>query len=207
MILKRCKILGMPVINRSPKSCVHQTSFCKEHCYNKKLYKTMFGSGMRAVDTRNDLIWQCLSAELLKSELKTDKSSNKRIRLMARGEAFSTINDIYKVADWIKNIPDWLFWIPTRAWRASVFKHLIEEIVFPLANHRIMASIDPSNSYVEIENLKKSGWSTMFFGDDNDIKDRVLCHKTWSKAKHRCICRNCNICFSDKRIDVHLKNH
>ena len=76
----------------------------------------------------------------------------------------------------------------------------------PLRNARVQASIDPSNDELEIELLKADGWSTMFYGDDTATDKGFKCPKTWNKAKGHCaVCEKG--CFSEKRTDVHLKQH
>jgi hypothetical protein len=162
------------------------------------------------MDIKNEKYWEKLNPDILHEELSHIRVSNNRIRFMARGEAFETEQDVLKVKKLMETTPEYLFWIPTRAWRSSVIRSLIEKEILPLPNSRVMASLDITNTKEEIQKLKNNNWSTMFFGDNNDTEDRVICPKTWSgkgkKATHR-QCRTCNLCFSSERIDVHLKKH
>ena len=89
----------------------------------------------------------------------------------------------------------------------------IESISRTYANVRILASVDPTTTREEWEMLTVNGWSTMFFGD-NDMRvtpvgsKMFLCPKTHgAKVKGACsVCKRG--CFrSDKRVDVHLKQH
>ena len=82
----------------------------------------------------------------------------------------------------------------------------------PLSNAFVMASLDPSNSPSEWKSLKESGWSTMFFGDNEarftpNGDPLHMCKKTWFKMKGVCGKKCQNGCFSSKRVDVHLKQH
>lgn len=208
--MKLCKILGIPVINRSMDSCSFKTSFCSEHCYNNKFLKS-FSRDMLKSAINDENYWNSLSPSILKADLSHIRVSNNRIRLAGRGEVFDNKENVMKVKSFMEYLSKYLFWIPTRAWKAKKLKVLIERELKILPNNRIMASIDPSNTQKEIDSLKGSNWSTMFFGDNNDTEGRVKCPKTWLKKKgittmHR-TCRYCNICFGKERVDVHLKKH
>ncbi len=208
--MKLCKSIGLAVINRSLDSCHFKTSFCSKYCYNIKFLK-LFSRNMNKAAIDDENYWNSLTAPKLKTDLSHIYASNNRIRLAGRGEALSNISDIMKVKSFMEAIPHYLFWIPTRAWRNEKMKMLIEVELKHLPNSRIMASIDPSNMQKEINILKESNWSTMYFGDNTAIEGRVKCSKTWLKKKgisnmHR-TCRYCDICFSSERIDVHLKKH
>ena len=85
-------------------------------------------------------------------------------------------------------------------------RKLIESRLFKYNNVKLQASIDPSISNRIVNNLKKSNWSTMFFGDDTATENRYKCPKTWKKMKGHCsICKKG--CFSKNRVDIHLKQH
>ena len=165
---------------------------------------------MNKKDIKDEIYWYNLTPEIFKEELSHIKVSNNRIRFMARGEAFSTVEDIMKVKSLMKSVPEYLFWIPTRAWRCSNMRLIIEKEILPLPNSRVMASLDPTNMPKEIQSLKDNNWSTMFFGDNNATEGREICPKTWTgrgkKRTHR-QCRTCKLCFSSERIDIHLKKH
>lgn len=195
--------IGMIVINRGPESCKWRSEFCTKNCYNKKLYRA-FGHVMTPKDVENEEIWKNYIGETLNIKLKKSKY-NKRVRLCSRGEAFSEPSDIGKVYDILNKNPDTLIWIPTRAWRGPL-REFVKELSM-IQNARVMASIDPSNTKDEIDKLISEGWSTLFFGDDTDISNRFLCPKTWNKIKGECYRCGAGGCFSDIRVDVHLKKH
>jgi len=202
-------------------SCVHRTSFCDTSCYNVKLYK-MF-KGMAKKDIANEKFWQSLptnkndnqdSLESLQQKLFRSRRQTKRARLMTRGEAIKDMSDVFRIKTLCEATPNTTWWVPTRAWRNKGLKQLIENVLFPLKNVVINASLDPSNTKEEEQLLKDSGWATMYFGDDtkttSSVGDRrYLCPKTHKKLK---ICDTCKGgCFSKVAIGrtshVHLSQH
>ena len=200
-----CKDVGMFSINRSCASCKHATSFCSENCYNIKLYKA-FGHVIRPADERNDLTWDVLNGFWLDKFLSRKRNQTHHVRFASRGEALADVEDVYKVAEIVSYNKDRMFSLPTRGWRDKEIKEACEKILFPIKNIYMRASIDPSNPDKEVDALKEAGWPTFFFGDDSKIKGRFKCPKTW---KHlRGVCPKCKKgCFSDKRVDIHLKQH
>ena len=202
--IRYCQDIGMFAIDRPKTSCRHRTIFCNENCYNNKLYKLY---KLTDKDTRNEKYWENLTGEKLNIELSLKKHQTNRIRLMTRGEAFSDNADIDQVKDLLLKNPDRLFWIPTRAWRSKALKTRIESEIMPFKNARIQASIDPSNTMQEVNQLVFDGWSTMFFGDNNRSPIKAIkCQKTWQHKKGACA--NCKIgCFSKNQNHVWLKKH
>ena len=85
----------------------------------------------------------------------------------------------------------------------------IEDILFQYGNLFVQASIDVDNYESEIEHLKKSYWTTVFFGDNTKIENRIKCPKNWvyKRGERVNICLNCNICFTHNRKDIHFKKH
>jgi hypothetical protein len=133
------------------------------------------------------------------------KECNKRIRLCTRGEPFATKVDVLRVLEWTKACPDWTWWAPTRAWRNRELREFIQEYLLRSGNVRIMASVDPSNTYFDLETLKDYNWPMLYYGYDIQMEGYFLCPKTWKKLKGHCaICKAG--CFSG-RSDVHLKQH
>jgi hypothetical protein len=129
-----------------------------------------------------------------------------RLRLAARGEAFSKPDDVGKIADLCERNPATAFWIPTRAWIDGDMVGAIERHVMRLPNARVLASFDPSYTIEELQWLEHIGWNTMFFGDDEFTDGRFLCPKTWEKIKS--FCRVCKPgCFKIGQVGVHLKVH
>lgn len=189
-------------IDRPRTTCKFATSFCKANCYNNAVEKCWYW----VIDNdKDEQYWQSITGPKLRTELSHKPIRGRRVRLMTRGEAFASASDVRKVADMAKCNPNTLFWVPTRAWRSTSLRPKIKKLMSLYPNLRIMASVDPSTSQYELDGLKIEGWSTMFFGDDSDTKNRVLCPKTWEhKVGH---CKTCNICFSSDRVDVHLKQH
>ena len=226
--LRWCKDIKMWAIDRPINdvgdvngSCVHRTSFCDASCYNVKLYK-MF-KGMAKKEITNEKFWQSLptnkndkqdSLKSLQQKLFRSRRQTKRARLMTRGEAIKDMSDVFRIKTLCEATPNTTWWIPTRAWRNKGLKQLIEDVLFPLKNVAINASLDPSNTKEEEQLLKDSGWATMYFGDDtkttSSVGDRrYLCPKTHKKLK---ICDTCNCgCFSKVAIcrtsHVHLSQH
>jgi hypothetical protein len=162
---------------------------------------------MRGRDDRNEAFWAGLNGNVFQQAFDPKRKGPKnRFRFCTRGEAFSTDSDIDKIKSILEFCPDILFWIPTRAWRNKGLRARIESELFILPNARINASIDPTTSEKEFKGLRASGWSTMFFGNDEQRPDSYKCPKTWKHKKGHCaICRNG--CFSTKRVDIHLKAH
>ena len=226
--LRWCKDIKMWAIDRPINdvgdvngSCVHRTSFCDTSCYNVKLYK-MF-KGMAKKDITNEKFWQSLptnkndnqdSLKSLQQKLFRSRRQTKRARLMTRGEAIQDLSDVFRIKTLCEATPNTTWWVPTRAWRNKGLKQLIEDVLFPLKNVAINASLDPSNTKEEEQLLKDSGWATMYFGDAtktiSSVGDRrYLCPKTHKKLK---ICDTCKGgCFSKVAIGrtshVHLSQH
>ena len=133
---------------------------------------------------------------------------------LIRGEAIKDMSDVFRIKTLCEATPNTTWWVPTRAWRNKGLKQLIEDVLFPLKNVAINASLDPSNTKEEEQLLKDSGWATMYFGDDikttSSVGDRrYLCPKTHKKLK---ICDTCKGgCFSKVAIGrtshVHLSQH
>jgi len=223
-----CKDINMWTIDRPINpvgdvegSCVHRTSFCDTSCYNVKLYK-MF-KGMAKKDIANEKFWQSLptnkndnqdSLKALQQKLFRSRRQTKRARLMSRGEAIKDMSDVFRIKTLCEATPDTVWWVPTRAWRDEGLKQLIQDVLFPLKNISLNASLDPTNTKQEEQMLKDSGWNTMYFGDDKQTTSKVgdrryLCPKTHKKIK---ICDTCKGgCFSQvalgKQANVHLSQH
>jgi len=191
-------------LDRSHTSCVHRTEFCRSNCYNRKLYRIY--PNMHQKDIRNEQFWDALDGNMFRRIMGRKKLYTGRFRFCTRGEAFSNFHDVEKVKNILVENPEILFWIPTRAWRDKDLRVYLQTEIQPLRNNRMMASIDPTNTEDEIRELKEDKWSTLFFGDDEDTKGRVLCPKTWAKWDGYCqVCGGG--CFSRRRVDVHLKKH
>jgi len=205
--LRFCKDIGMFSVDRSRKSCQFRTKFCEKACFNNKLYR-VFGHGMRPKDIRNDAYWADLTGEKLHKTLSNKRHQTDRVRLMTRGEAIATHADLDKVIDIVKENPGRLVWVPTRAWRSPELRKRIEKELQTLENARVLASLDPSNTRKEADSLKNSGWSTMFFGDNETPiypDESVKCPKTWDKTVS---CPTCeNGCFQRSQVHVWLKTH
>lgn len=213
--IRWCEDIGMYAYDRSiPESCIHATAFCKTNCYNDKLYKIY--PAMHGKDVKNEAYWAEIDGARVARDLSRKRKQTARVRLMTRGEAFSTFNDVERVRNIathnLTTNPETLFWIPTRGWRNPLLRVQIERLVSEFENLRILASMDPTNTAEEWADLKASGWSTMFFGDDamrtTPAGDKMfLCPKTHGHVKGACaVCKRG--CFrADKRVDVHLSQH
>jgi hypothetical protein len=132
---------------------------------------------------------------------------------MSRGEAFATVRDVAKVRSMIKNNPLRIFWLPTRAWRNPELKKLIQKYIKVFPNAFVQGSTDVTTTIDEYKMLKRTNWSTLYFGNNDtdsvnaqyDI-DLFKCPKTFGHKKSVCV--GCTRgCFSAERKDIHLKQH
>ena len=211
-----CSDIGMFAIDRSiPESCLHRTAFCDKACFNVKLYRLY--PAMHAKDIRNEHAWRTMTGADWSRRFDAKRRDTDRIRLMTRGEAVSNYHDLSRLADICQANPQRLIWCPTRAWRHPLLRAALESLREHHSNLALLASIDPSNSAEDVQSLKDSGWSTMFFGDDDVSDDQFKCPKTWGHVKGACAkCKRG--CFqaapmmqqqrgSTKPVHVHLKQH
>lgn len=215
--LRYCADIDLWALDRGLKSCVFATDFCRQHCYNKKLYKVY--PAMLGRDEQNDAYWNSTYswdiAQDIGKAMAHKKGASNRFRFCTRGEALGTISDIIRVIILADTLPDVLFWVPTRSWRSvgkrtnSLGQHndmyalLMKAKLLP--NLRIMASIDPTTTTQELTTLKTHGWSTISFGVP--VEERhFLCPKTHDGIKGACsTCQEG--CFSSGQVNVHLKEH
>jgi hypothetical protein len=215
-----CADIDMVTIDRPiDLTCRWATKFCRLHCFNVKLHRLY--PAMEGKDVRNEAWWQQLTGAELKRVLDRKKRNTSRVRLMSRGEAFSTLADIDRVLDFARTMPDRIFWIPTRAWRNPIMRAAIEGQIMPLSNVALNASLDPTHTQDEYRDLVSAGWSTMYFGDGSGWEgpaetSRFDCPKTTHTEKHpkgiKGFCSRCRGgCFSqverNKRTDVYLTKH
>jgi len=192
-------------------SCDHRTNFCDDTCYNVKLYRIYPNMGKR--DERCEREWQQVSGDAVRTYLSRKKKQIKRARHMTRGEAIKDLSDIYRVKDIALATPDTTWWIPTRAWRNTLLRELIQIELFPITNIALNASLDPSNTQDEEDGLIDDGWNIMYYGDDTKYAGKgeaFKCPKTWKKMSGHCaVCKAG--CFSQttigKRVTVHLSSH
>lgn len=209
--IRFCEDIGMFAYDRGiPQSCGHATAFCAVNCYNDKLYKIY--PAMRGKDEKNEKFWAHIDGKIVRADLSKRRKQTKRVRLMTRGEAFSTFTDLSKVESILAENPGTIWWIPTRAWRHPILRFGVRKLAEKYPNARILASTDPTTTDAEWAQLKADGWSTMFFGSDDQRvtpngDKHFLCPKTHGKVKSACaVCKRG--CFrSDKRVDVHLSQH
>jgi hypothetical protein len=201
--IRWCSDIGMFCIDRPRTTCKHATSFCAKTCFNIKIEKYY---NLSNKDIRNEIYWQQITGEQVAKTLDRKRNQTSRFRLMSRGEAISTTEDIPRIKSILEHNSNRLVWLPTRAWRKLSLREMIEHEIRPFSNVRLFASLDPSNTEHEKQDLINNNWSTMFYGDNDDIRGRYLCPKTWNKQKGHCaICKHG--CFFDQRIDIHLKQH
>ena len=203
--IRFCKDIGMFALDRPRSSCKHATPFCVKTCFNVKLERA-FNHAIKPKDIRNEAYWKQVDGDKIAKVLSKKRKSVERFRFMTRGEAFSDAKDIKKVKDILVKNTETLFWIPTRAWRNHKLRGLIELEILPLPNARVQASLDPSNTEAGVQEVIERGWSTIFYGDDNEIDGRYLCQKTHYHQVGACM--SCKFgCFSSKQVHVHLKQH
>lgn len=208
--------IQMWAIDRPVASCTHRTSFCQQNCYTRKAY-SQYHHMMPASDIKNEYRWGLMTGDTIAAEIagKNQRARARavsRVRFCTKGEPFSEIKDIDLVKDIALKNPEVLFWVPTRAWRQPEFNEKIAAELLSIPNLRIMASIDPSNSRNEAQEIIAKGWSTMFFGID-DVNAAVgkfglgflKCPKTHDQRRGSC--QTCNLCFGARQINIHLKQH
>ena len=213
-----CADIGVFAIDRSiPDSCDRfASSYCREHCYNHKYY-VQYTKSLNGKDVKNEKAWAENSGDDWAAIFNRKKRDTDRIRLMTRGEALRTLDDISRVKDIALANPDRLFMLPTKAWTDTFMRLTIERELFPLDNIVVLASLDvsPETTTLHWESLSISGWSTMFFGDDSATETPTgeslfKCPKTWGHVKGACAkCKNG--CFKSlikgEKVNVHLKQH
>lgn len=204
--IRFCKSIGCFALDFPKFTCAFRTEFCNQKCYNIKMYR-MYGEDMVNRDHANLQAWNDCTVQDFVDALSGKRTRQvKRFRFATRGEAFYSAQNVLKIAEIAKALPETIFWIPTRAWRNAVRRAEIMAHLFPLKNVRVMASLDPTNSPAEIDSLKADNWSTIFYGDDTAIDGRTKCIKTWNHAEGACA--KCKTgCFKTGRVDVHLKEH
>jgi hypothetical protein len=204
--------IGMFTIDRSREaSCIHKTDFCDDTCFNNKL-EVAFAHAIEPKDVRNDEAWENIPSTKIEGIFDRKRNQTSRARLMSRGEAFADFTDIQRVQHLANSTPDTKWWIPTRAWRDKTLWDDVERLEAITPNLVILASLDPSNTQDEWEQLKDADRSIMFYGDDEmttaPTGERMfMCPKTHQGLKGHCdICKAG--CFNkDKRVLVHLAEH
>lgn len=208
-LFRWCSDIGMFAWDRARWSCSFRTEFCAETCFNCKFYQ-MYPE-MAPCDAKLEGKWLETTGETVKAELARKRKQTKRVRGCTRGETFSAMGDVQKVYHILKENHRSLFWLPTRGWRDPSMRDAIESIIAPMPNARLCASLDPSNTAAEWASVKASGWSTLFYGDNERTHtpngDPLFrCPKTWAHVKGACA--SCNkACFSLDRTDAILKQH
>ena len=217
------KDIGLWAFSRGAPTCLWRTSWCRERCYNLKFYAV--NPLLPERDREDEQFWQRTSDfefAWIVMELGV-----RRFRFSTRGEIWTDAADVQKVASIMLHAPSVLFWIPTRAWRVVEMQHSIEELVLPLPNARVLASLDPSVPEFVEDALKQLGWSTVFAGENDPDQLRLsdaMCVDARTQGKFRCpktwqstapgmnhvsgLCAECQDgCFSAHRVDVHLRQH
>ena len=91
-------------------SCKWASEFCKMTCYNNSI-ESRFRKSIPPKDQRNETSWNSITGEALKRVLDRKHTDTSRIRLMTRGEAFASAQDVYRVKDIALANPERLFWI------------------------------------------------------------------------------------------------
>ncbi len=215
--MRHCADIDMFTIDRSiEQSCVHRTPYCNAKCYNFKLYRIY--PNMLGADPRLEREWAALTGPDLAAQLGRKHKSIARLRLMSRGEALKEHSDIDKVADLCAHVPDTLVWLPTRAWRDPLLRARIEVELMDLPNLCVLASLDPSNTGAEYDDLVASGFSTMTFGPEPPewLPKHMICPKTAHTRKNpKGISGHCSTCKAgcfaprtlNRRVDVYLREH
>jgi len=225
--LRQVPDLALWALDNSACNCKFRTPACND-CYNRKMlrystFKSAWSQG--GLDDQN---WAKATPESFQGLA--------RVRLNTRGEAFSSLENIDRVAEWVAGNPNTLFWIVTRAWQTGgngspenwykinePFISAIDQKIRIYKNAKVMASIDDWTSR-HVKTLIERGWNTIFFSKENlehpalfvAGSNVVKCKKTWLKIRNKNnrlvhpkgLCKTCKSgCFSDSRVDVWLKYH
>ena len=225
--IRYCDDLGMHTFSRGYDTCLWQTPWCKRECYWRK-YRRM-GWSTDESDQADNSLWQNARPYEIAREIfdaaghwvpeTGERIAPRRFRFSMKGEIWTSQDDVVKVRAIATQLPTTGFWIPTRAWRDRDMRLAIKR--WSTSNMRVLASIDPSVSESDIEMLRSEGWSLMYAGDNEDSNQMLLgeqgleekvtrgmhrCRKTWEhKLGHCAVCRDG--CFSEGRVEVHLKKH
>ena len=184
--------LGLLAVDRGLGSCKHRSAGCAG-CYNQKFFRRFpLVRQFWAKGGQDDQTWESLTP----SDFAALRPG--RVRLCTRGEPLSVASDVKRIAEWAKAAPHVTLWVPTRGWRNATIKRLAEEILFPLPNVKLLASVD-RETVGEADGLAAEGWSTMYFDPDDrapQYSGRVVrCAKTWKGTKRAC--RSCSSgCFA-----------
>jgi hypothetical protein len=216
--------IGMYAFSRGRDSCRWKTTWCAEYCFANKFYR--MGWSKDEYDKADNDFWHgCESHEFVDAVKEaTNWDPVPRFRFAVRGEIWMKTSDVDKVGLIMLQMPDTLFWIPTRAWQDREMANTIERFVLPLPNARVMASCDPTTTKDTMNTLNRLGWSIVFAGDNEDSNQLLLngdgleekatfgmhrCEKTWDERKGACA--TCaEGCFRDRGegpVRVHLKKH
>jgi hypothetical protein len=213
--------IGMLGFSRGMGTCKWATPWCRENCYFKKFYRMGWATDER--DKKDNGFWRSASSEEFVTAVKiaADFEPVPRFRFSVKGEIWLKKDDVEKVMLIMRQMPETLFWIPTRAWHSGEMADLIERHIFSLRNARVLASTDPDTTPDEWMWLRYRRWPIVFSGDNDDPRQLMLapggarekvtlgmhrCEKTWDQRSGRCA--TCGEgCFSPEQVEVHLKRH
>lgn len=213
--------IGMHSFSRGRVSCRWKTPWCAKNCYNGKFYR--LGWSKDEYDEAYNRYWRGVDSEQFVLDLFSANNYEMpaRFRFAVCGEIWAKIDDVDKVMLIMRQMPNTLFWIPTRAWHDGKMAEHIERAVFPLKNARVLASVDPDTTPDAYVWLRHRGWSLVYSGDNENPNQLMLtphgvhekvtsrmhrCEKTWDERKG--YCATCDVgCFSADRVEVHLKQH
>ena len=177
MVARFVEALGVRAVDRGAGSCTHRTAGCAGCYVRRQLRQYHDTRACFAAGGKDDREWSDLSPSYFAG------LTPQRFRLCTRGEPFSTLSDVCRIASWTEAAPGVIFWIPTRGWRDPQIKAAVERELLPRRNVRILASVDRETAG-ETDRLLASGWSVMYFDPDNrkpETTGRVVkCRKTWN---------------------------
>ena len=132
--------IGMFTFSRGKRTCKWSTSWCRENCYFNKFYR--MGWATEESDKRDNTFWRGTdSGEFVTAvKIAADFEPVPRFRFSVKGEIWLLKRDVEKVMLIALAMPETLFWVPTRAWHDGNVADLIERLIFPLPNARVLAS-------------------------------------------------------------------
>ena len=213
--------IGMYSFSRGRVACRWQTEWCTKNCYAAKFYR--LGWSKDEYDVAYNSYWRGVESDQFVSDVL--KANNHgipaRFRFAVCGEIWAKPSDVEKVYLIMYQMPETLFWIPTRAWHDGNMAEAIERLILPMDNARVLASVDPDTTEDEFVWLRHRNWSMVFAGDNSDPNQMLLapggtqekltarmhrCEKTWDQLSGRCA--TCEQgCFAPGSVRVHLKQH
>ena len=214
--------IGLYAFSRGCGTCKWQTDWCRRYCYSQKFHRV--NPNLVEIDQSDNAFWRGADSDQIVAAIHAANNYEypKRFRFSVRGEIWLKCDDVEKVMLILLQMPDTLVWIPTRAWQDADMRGLIERLILPMPNARVVASTDPTTPAEADQDLRQSGWSTIFAGINDNGNQLLLdehggtteprtcgafrCPKTWERVPGHCaVCEDG--CFSKGPVSIHFRQH